>query len=142
MQGDFIDYFASFFLQATPAKAVIAGALLGGMLLGLIEILRARLQPAGSAQPSMPHETATPAEDRRLTCVVCKHTVKMKRFATHIAAHEAGREIEVLYDLQTNEKVTAFPASKGSLDAGRAAETVADDAVDDAAVDVQQRKAG
>jgi hypothetical protein len=86
-----VDYFIDFLMEFTPGEAMAIGALVGLLPLVLLLVRRRARAAAGddgavadaAAEPPVPS-----AHDRLLTCVICKHPVKMSAFAAHVAHHD------------------------------------------------------
>ena len=88
MYRAFMEYFA-FILNASPAKAMIAGALFA-ILPALLGVIWRQLRRERKTTQGVPSQDSSPGPERQLTCVICKTTVAMSAFATHIAAHDAA----------------------------------------------------
>ena len=91
MQRAIIDYFIGFLMEFTPGEAMALGALVGLLPL-LLLFVRRRARPAAGRDEAVADVAPAPpppsAHDRLLTCVICKHPVKMSAFATHVADHD------------------------------------------------------
>ena len=91
MQWTVIDYFFAFIMEFTPGEAMAIGALVGMLPLLLLWVRRPARPPDDTeavVDDSAPEPSAPSVYDRLLTCVICKHPVKMSAFKMHIAAHD------------------------------------------------------
>ena len=88
----FTDYVHSLMSQIAPWQAMLAGALVGLLLVVLTVIIgewrhRRRLALEAPTVRSMPQE------EPKLTCVMCKEMVTMSTFREHVAAHQSPRRV-------------------------------------------------
>jgi hypothetical protein len=80
--------YLAFILNASPAKAMMAGALFA-ILPALVEVIWRQLRRERKTKEGVPSQEPTPGMERELTCVICKTNVAMSTFAIHVAAHDA-----------------------------------------------------
>jgi hypothetical protein len=91
VQRAIMDYFIGFLMEFTPGEAMAVGALVGLLPL-LLLFVRRYPRPSADGEEDIADSAAEPptpsAHDRLLTCVICKHPVKMSAFAAHVARHD------------------------------------------------------
>jgi hypothetical protein len=78
----FTDYVHSLMSQIAPWQAMLAGALVGLLLVVLTVIIG-----------EWRHRRRLVQEEPKLTCVMCKEMVTMSTFREHVAAHQSPRRV-------------------------------------------------
>ena len=87
-----LEFLTSIIMEFTPGEAMAIGALVGMLPILFVAVKRRPYAGDNRAEGSAerpPEPSPTSAQDRLLTCVICKRLVKMRGFAAHIASHDA-----------------------------------------------------
>jgi hypothetical protein len=88
MELVFTDYVRSVMSQVAPWQAMLAGALVG-LLLVVLTMMIGALRHRRRLALEAPTVRSMPREEPRLTCVMCKEMVTMSAFREHVAAHQS-----------------------------------------------------
>jgi len=87
-----LEFLTSFIMEFTPGEAMAIGALIGLLPILFVAVKRRPHTVDDRAEGNVerpPEPSPVSAQDRLLTCVICKRPVRMRGFAAHIASHDA-----------------------------------------------------
>ena len=92
MELVFTDYVRSLMSQVAPWQAMLAGALVG-LLLVVFTVTISELRHRRGLALEVPTVRSMPQEEPMLTCVMCKEMVTMSTFREHVATHQSPRRV-------------------------------------------------
>jgi len=92
MELAFADYVRNLMSQVAPWQAMLAGALVG-LILVVLTVMIGELLHRRRLALEAPTVRSMPQEEPMLTCVMCKEMVTMSTFREHVAAHQSPRRV-------------------------------------------------
>jgi hypothetical protein len=92
MELAFADYVRNLMSQVAPWQAMLAGALVG-LILVVLTVMIGELLHRRRLALEAPTVRSMTQEEPMLTCVMCKEMVTMSTFREHVAAHQSPRRV-------------------------------------------------